>query len=97
MYSRKSVGPRMEPRGTLALAVYYCEDFLLLRKEEIKPKPACQTLSKALDILNATARLDPDWLKALPILSDATVRGCKVDLEDLKPHWKSEKRPHVSW
>ena len=42
MYSRKSVGPRMEPWGTPALTGYYCEDFpsrtsLLLRKEEIRP------------------------------------------------------------
>ena len=27
MYSRKSVGPRMEPRGTPALTGYSCEDF----------------------------------------------------------------------
>ena len=45
MYSRKSVGPRMCPRRTLALTGYSCEDFpfrttlsrLLLRKEEIRP------------------------------------------------------------
>ena len=45
MYSRKSVGPRMEPSGTPALTGYSCEDFpsrttrshLLLRKEEIRP------------------------------------------------------------
>ena len=45
MYSRKSVGPRMEPQGTPALTGYSCEDFssrttqsrLLLRKEEIRP------------------------------------------------------------
>ena len=45
MYSRKSVGPRMDPWGTPALTGYFCEDFpsrttrshLLLRKEEIRP------------------------------------------------------------
>ena len=45
MYSKKSVGPRMEPWGTPALTGYSCEDFpsratqsrLLLRKEEIRP------------------------------------------------------------
>ena len=45
MYSRKSVGPKMEPWGTPVLTGYFCEDFLsrstrsclLLRKEEIKP------------------------------------------------------------
>ena len=33
-------------------------------------RPACQTLSKALDISSATAQLAPDMLKALAILSD---------------------------
>ena len=45
MYSRKSVGPRMEPWGTPALTGYSYEDFsprttpshLLLRKKEIRP------------------------------------------------------------
>ena len=45
MYSRKSVGPRMEPWGTPALTVYSCEDFpsrttrsrLLMRKDEVRP------------------------------------------------------------
>ena len=45
MYSRKSVGLGIEPRGTQALTEYSCEDFssgttqscLLLRKEEIRP------------------------------------------------------------
>ena len=46
MYSRKSVGPRMEPwNGTPALTGYSCKDFpsrtfrslLLQRKEEIRP------------------------------------------------------------
>ena len=45
MYSRKSVGPKMEPRGSPALTGYCCEDspsrttqsHLLLRKEEKRP------------------------------------------------------------
>ena len=45
MYSRKSVGPRMEPWGTPTLTGYSCEDFPsrtaqihpLLRKEKIRP------------------------------------------------------------
>ena len=83
---------------------------LLMRKDEIRPniwleipqdlhlwrRPACQTLSKALDISSATARIAPDLLKALAILSDMTVRRSAVDREDLKPYWKSEKRPHFS-
>ena len=44
-YSRKSLGPTMEPWGTPALTGYSCEDFLsrtirsclLFRKEEIRP------------------------------------------------------------
>ena len=88
MYSRKSVGPRMEPWGTPALTGYSCENFpsrttrscLLLRKEEIRPniwpeipgdislwRFACQTLSKALNISNVTARVAPDLLKAYQI------------------------------
>ena len=47
---------------------------------------------KALDISSATALVAPDLLKALAILSGTTVRGSAVDEEDLKPHWKSEKR-----
>ena len=82
---------------------------LVPRKEEIRSymwpeilsdlsswrRPACQTLSKALDISSATARVAPHLLKALAILSDTTVRSA-VDWEDLKPYWKSEKRPHFS-
>ena len=45
MYSRKSVGSRIDPWGTPGLTEYSCEDFpprttqscLLLRKEEIRP------------------------------------------------------------
>ena len=45
MYSRKSIGPRMEPWGTPALTGYSYQDLpsrtiwshLLLRKEEIRP------------------------------------------------------------
>ena len=55
-----------------------------------------QTLSKALDISSATARVAPDLLKTLAILSDTTVRRSAVDREDLKPYWKSEKRSHFS-
>ena len=53
-------------------------------------------LSKALDISRATARVAQNLLKALAILSDTTVRRSAVDREDLKPYWKSEKKPHFS-
>ena len=55
-------------------------------------RPACQTLSKALDISSATAWIAPDLLKALEILSDTTVRRSAIDWEYLKPYRKSEKR-----
>ena len=46
MYSRKSVRPKMDPRGTQTSTRYSCGDFpsrttersLLLREEEIRPK-----------------------------------------------------------
>ena len=53
-------------------------------------------MSKALDISSAIARVTPDLLKAQAIVSDTTERRSKVDQEDLKPYWKSEKRPHFS-
>ena len=79
---------------------------LLLRIEEIRaniwPKnqwdlslwrrPTCQTLPNALDISSATARVAPDLLKALEIISRTTVGRSEV----LKPYQKSEKRPHFS-
>ena len=52
-------------------------------------------MSKALDISSATARVSPDLLKALAILSDTTVRRSAVDRQDLKPYRKSEKG-HIS-
>ena len=48
-------------------------------------KPACKTLTKALDISSATAWVAPDLLKALAILSDTTVRRSTIDREDLNP------------
>ena len=35
-------------------------------------------------------------LKGLGILPDVTLRRFAFDPEDLKPHWKSEKRPYFS-
>ena len=51
---------------------------------------------KSLGISSATARVASDLLKALAIPSDTTVRRSAVDGEDLKPYWKSEKRPQFS-
>ena len=52
---------------------------------------------KALDISSATARVAPDLLKAVAILSDATVKRSPVDWEDLKPYWKPEKKTTFLW
>ena len=38
MYCRKSVGPRMEPGGTLPLTEYYCKDFTFTGKRRNKVK-----------------------------------------------------------
>ena len=54
------------------------------------------TPSKALDISSATARVAPELLKVLAILSDTTVKRSAVDREDLKLYWKSEKRSYFS-
>ena len=54
------------------------------------------SLLKALDISIATARVAPDLLNSLAILSDTTVRRSAVDKEDLKPNRKSEKKPDFS-
>ena len=45
---------------------------------------------------STTDQVAPELLKALAILSETTVRRSAVDGEDLKPNWKSEKRPHFS-
>ena len=52
-----------------------------LCEEDQHVKP---TLSKALDISSATARLAPYLLKALEILSNTTVRRSSVDGKDVK-------------
>ena len=62
----------------------------------LRRKPACQILSKVLDISSASAQVALDLLKARPILSDTTVRGSAIGREDLTPCWESEIRPHFS-
>ena len=56
----------------------------------MRGRPACQTLSKALDISSATGRVAPGSLKALAILSNTTVKKSTVDWDDLKSYWTSE-------
>ena len=83
---------------------------LLLRKEEIsqisdlkfhkvyfcEEDQHAKLYWKSLDVSRTTARVAPDLLKALAILSDTTVRRPAVDREDVKPYWKSEKMSHFS-
>ena len=57
----------------------------------MRKRPACQTLSKALNVSSTMAGAAPELSKALAILSDTTVRRSAVDREDLNPYWKSEK------
>ena len=61
----------------------------------MRRRSACQTLSTALDISSATARVAPYLLKALAILSDTTVRRSAVDQEDLE-HTGNQKKDHIS-
>ena len=58
--------------------------------------PACQTLSKTLDISSATAGVARDLLKALAILSDTTVRRSAVDWEDLNHTGNQKKEGHYN-
>ena len=44
------------------------------------------------NLSSATARVAPELLKALVILSDTTVGRSAVDQEDLKTYWKAEKK-----
>ena len=47
-------------------------------------RPAYQILPKVFDISSATARVVPDLLKALAILSDTVIRRSAVDWDNLK-------------
>ena len=56
-------------------------------------RAACQTLSKVLDISSATARVVPDLLKVLAILSATAARRSAVAWEDLLGN---QKKDHIS-
>ena len=60
----------------------------------MRRRPACQTLSKALDISSATARIAPDLLKSLVILSDTTAGRSELDWGDLRTG--NQKKVHIS-
>ena len=59
-------------------------------------RPACPTMTIALDISSTIARIALDLLNNPVILSNTTLISSTVDQEDLKPYWKSEQRPHFS-
>ena len=46
---------------------------------------------KTLGYIKCHSSSSPRPVKSPAILLDTTVRGPAVDLEDLKPYWKSEK------
>ena len=109
MYSRKNLGRRMEPSGTPTLTRYSREDFpprttqscRLRRKNKQAKYCACNFIRlecvKGSSMLSLVESIEiPDLLKVLARFSDTTVRKSAVDREDLKPYWKSEKRPHFS-
>ena len=50
-------------------------------------RPACQTLSKILDISSTIPQVAPGLLKALVILSNTTARRYAVDSKVIKPNW----------
>ena len=87
-----------EPHG----AFYYCEkkkaqksDRNSIRLQFVKTNSMPNSV-ESLEYIKSTTQVAPDLLKALAILSDIMVRRFAVDQEDLKPYWKSEKRPRFS-
>ena len=100
MYSRKSVGPRMEPWGTPALTRYSCEELpsrttqscILLRKEEIRPN-IWPKIPKLKDLSLWRRPVSQTLSKALDI-SSATVWVAPdllkaLEVEDLQLKWRS--------
>ena len=83
MNIRKSQGPGTETFGGSALTGYSCEDFLSRTTGIHLRIPACQILSKALDISHATAWVAPERLQALSNLSGTTIKRSAVYQEDL--------------
>ena len=79
----------MHTWGAPILTGYSCEDLPCRATRSrllLTNRPACQTLSKALDISCTTAWVAQDLLKALATPSDTTVRRSPVDQEELKPY-----------
>ena len=89
MYSRKSIGPRMELWETPVLTQYswnswkpnlkFHQTWVYEKDQNGKP---CE---KALDISSAPVPVASDQLKSLSTLSDTTIRRSSVDWENLEP------------
>ena len=110
MYSRKSVGPTKDPWRTPTFtdilaktshpepskaACYWEKKQVQISDKKfhwltLVKKTSIPNSVKSLEISSATAR------EALAILSEKCVRRSAVDREDLKPYWKSDKRPYFS-
>ena len=82
MYSKKRVGPRMEPWGTQVLSGYYCKDFpfrtkqsrLLLKNDEICPITWNSTRPEILQYLSLWRRpACQTWSKAFDISSTTAI------------------------
>ena len=75
--SKSSINEKKQKKANYSNLKFYKDLSLLIR-------PACQTLTKTLDISRETALIATDLLKTPTILSDAIVRISAVDREDLK-------------
>ena len=83
-----------------SFVVSYWMYFVVIEKKNNKQKSLwsrreCKNLSKASDISSVTARVAPDLLNAVTILSDTTVRRFVVDGEDIH-HTGNQKKGHIS-
>ena len=108
MYSWKSLQPRMNPWGTPALTGYSCEVFHPEPPKEIRRNKAKYLSWNSVKFKFAKKTRMPNsaeslgYIKCYRLSSPRLVKSpsnsirhkSEVDREDLKPHWKSEKRSH---
>ena len=119
MYSRKGVGPRMDPWETgssinwiflwrLPIQTHSKTSITDKRRNKVKyltwnsirfkfvRKTSIPNHVESLGYIKCYSSSSPRPVKAQTITSDTTFKRSAVDLEDLKPYWKLEKRPHFS-
>ena len=70
--------------------------FMFRTQFKLLPQIRCLITLRIESSIISTDRNITNNNSILAILSDTTVRRSAVDQEDLKPYWKSEKRPHFS-